>query len=227
MEISLPNHYVDFYKMGEEIIASFPKGKKPSLLMHVCCGPCACFPFEYLCPHFDLTIYFNNSNIYPNEEYQKRLSELKRLISIYQEEKGYQINLVETPYDNLTYTKNVIEPYKDTKEGHERCWVCYHNRMEEAYDYAEEKGFDYFTTVMTISREKNSQILNHIGSLLEKKHSKTKYFYSDFKKKAGAEIGAKIRDKYQLYYQNYCGCIYSYNEMLLREKAKDKKLEIK
>ena len=200
--------YTNYYEKGEEIIANLPKGKKPRLLMHVCCGPCACFPFTYLCPHFDLTILYNNSNIFPEAEFQKRLEEVKKLISYMKRDYGFEIKLVVPPYQNEEYMKD-LEPYGDLPEGGERCWVCYHKRMKEAYDYAEKENFDYFCTVMSISREKNSQILNAIGEQLEKEHPHTKYFYSDFKKKDGALKGQAIRKGYDLYYQNYCGCSYS------------------
>lgn len=212
--------YTNYYEKGEEIIANLPKGKKPTLLMHVCCGPCACFPFTYLCPHFDLTIMYNNSNIYPEAEYQKRLGEVKKLIAYMKRDYGFDIKLIETEYDNESYM-NDLERFGEIPEGGERCWVCYHKRMQEAYDYAEEHGFDYFCTVMSISREKNSQILNAIGESLEKEHQHTKYFFSDFKKKDGALKGMQIRKGYDLYYQNYCGCIYSLN---LRKKFDAQKL---
>ena len=99
--------------------------------------------------------------------------------------------------------------YKDLKEGGSRCVLCYTKRMKEAYDFAEENNFDYFTTVMTISRQKNSQILNKIGKSLELNHSKTKYFYSDFKKNKGIDIGQDMAKKYNLYRQEYCGCEFS------------------
>ncbi len=200
--------YTNYYEKSEEIIKAIPKGKKPSLLMHVCCGPCACFPFTYLCPHFDLTIMFNNSNIYPEAEHGKRLGELKKLIGYMKRDYGYDIKLIVPEYENETYMKD-LEPFGEIPEGGERCWVCYRKRMSQAYEYAEEHGFDYFCTVMSISREKNSQILNAIGASLEQEHPHTKYFYSDFKKKDGALKGTEIRKGYDLYYQNYCGCVYS------------------
>jgi len=95
--------------------------------------------------------------------------------------------------------------------------------MKEAYEYAEKEGFDYFTTVMTVSTQKNSQILNQIGHELEKTHLKTKYFYSDFKKKDGALKGKEIRKRYDLYNQVYCGCKYSYFEGIDRILAAEKK----
>jgi len=211
--------YVNYYEKGEEIIASFPKGKKPRLLMHVCCAPCACFPLTYVCEHFDLTIYYNNSNIYPSEEYEKRLGELKKLVSYMKRDYGYDIPLIVPTYDYDTYMKD-LRPYASEPECGKRCWICYRKRMEEAYDYAEKEGYDYFCTVMTISREKNSQILNYIGSELEAKHPHTKYFYSDFKKKNGILKGVEMRKGYDLYYQKYCGCEYS---KLAREKWDAKK----
>ena len=199
--------YVNYYDRGEEIIASFANQKK-TLLMHVCCAPCACFPLTYVCEHFDLTIYFDNSNIYPEEEYQKRLGELEKLIGYMKRDYGFEIKLIVPPYDHEKYMRELL-PYKDEPECGHRCHLCYNKRMASSYDYAEEHGFDYFCTVMTISREKNSLILNHIGEELEKKHAKTKYFYSDFKKRDGALKGVTIRKNYDLYCQKYCGCEFS------------------
>ena len=211
---------VNYYKESlKELEAIASKGKKPSLLIHVCCGPCACFPMTFLCPRFDVTIYYANSNIYPKEEYNHRLSELRDLLTYLKRDYDYEIKLIVPPYDNESYQRSMA-PYANSPEGGERCFACYELRMEEAYDYAEKNGFDYFTTVMTISRQKNSQKLNEIGKKLEKNHQKTKYFYSDFKKNKGLEIGTAIRKEYNLYNQNYCGCVLSYNEMKQREERK-------
>ena len=85
--------------------------------------------------------------------------------------------------------------------------------MEEVYKYADEIGVDYFATVMTISRQKNSQKLNEIGLMLEKKH-KAKYLVSDFKKKKGIDRKIELVKEFGMYNQEYCGCIYSYKEYL-------------
>ena len=200
----------NYYLRSLETIETFGN-KKPRLLMHVCCGPCSCFPLTWLCPHFEVTIYYANSNIYPSSEYQRRLEELKKWLLWFERDYGYHVELIVPPYDNETYMKD-LEPLKDEPEGGARCMLCYAKRMGESYDYAEEHGFDYFTTVMTISRQKDSQKLNAVGKELEAKHSKTKYFYSDFKKNNGQLYGTQIRKKYGLYNQLYCGCIYSYEE---------------
>jgi predicted adenine nucleotide alpha hydrolase (AANH) superfamily ATPase len=97
--------------------------------------------------------------------------------------------------------------------------------MSEAYNYAEENNFDYFTTVMTISRQKNSQTMNKIGKALEKHHSNTKYLYSDFKKKQGMDKAVIIQTECNMYRQQYCGCIYSYQEYLIRKPDNEKKVK--
>ena len=189
---------------------------RPVLGIHVCCGPCSCFPLVFLNPIFKIKIIYSNSNIYPKEEFNLRLSELQRYISIFNAKFKSDVELIVLPYENEKFTEK-LEPFKDCKERGERCHLCYSLRMKEAYDYADSIGCDYFTTVMTISRQKDSQILNLIGTALEKDH-KAKYFYSDFKKKGGIDAGQEIRKKYGLYYQSYCGCIYSYEEYLKTQK---------
>lgn len=204
-----PGPKINYQKMCEATVSALPEGKKPRLLFHVCCGPCACYPLLYLAPHFDVVIYYANSNIYPEREYARRLGELKKLLDFYKQDYGYTIELVIPPYDNEAYQKE-LERFGPIPEGGERCFYCYERRMEEAYGYAEANGFDYFTTVMTVSRQKNSQKLNEIGEALSKRHPGVIYLHSDFKKNDGALKGQALRDQYGLYQQLYCGCLYSY-----------------
>lgn len=200
-----PNYYLISLKEIEEIKKAYPT-HKPKLLLHVCCAVCAGWPLEFLSKIFDITIYYNNSNIYPESEYTRRKEELIRLVhEIY----GEDIKMIFPLYDNIAYTKK-LEPYKDEPEGWLRCFLCYELRMSEAYNYAEQNHFDYFTTVMTISRQKDSQKLNEIGHSLELKHPSVKYFYSDFKKSGGQVRRDEIVHEYHLYSQDYCGCVYSY-----------------
>ncbi len=181
---------------------------KPKLLIHACCAPCACFPLEFLEPYFDITIFYNNSNIYPEEEYQRRLNELIQYVDFYNKKIQIPIQLIIPTYDNISYTKK-LEPLKDEPERGRRCLMCYTLRMSEAYHYAETNHFDYFTTVMTISRQKDSQVLNEIGHELETKHPTVKYFYSDFKKANGMLRRNEIVKQQSMYAQDYCGCLYS------------------
>ena len=197
---------IDYYRQSIETIEQL-KGTRPKLLLHACCAPCASFPLEFLQEAFDVTIFYNNSNIYPTEEYERRLNELKAFL----EDHHPDVKLIVTPYDNEGYTKK-LEPLKDLPEGRERCFMCYTLRMNEAFAYANDNGYEYFTTVMTISRQKDSQKLNEIGRKLNEKYPNTTYFHSDFKKKKGIDRSVEIAKALNLYKQDYCGCIYSYNK---------------
>lgn len=197
---------INYFLKGEEIIKTF-KDKKPTLLMHVCCAPCSCYPLTYLINKFHVTLHFNNSNIYPASEWELRRKELIDFVKRFNDDYHANIKLIICDYHHEEYMKDLL-PYKDEPERGKRCLICYQKRMLEAYKYADENHYDFFTTVMSISRQKDSQILNQIGAKLEKQF-KTKYFYSDFKKNNGILLGQVIRDKYNLYQQNYCGCEYS------------------
>jgi len=198
------NYYLESLKEIEEIKKEFTD-RKPRLLLHVCCAVCASWPLEFLTDIFDVTVFFNNSNIWPESEHDRRLSELKRYI----EETGSKIEVIETAYDNESYTK-MLEPMKDDPEGFERCWFCYSVRMDEAYQYAVNNGYDFFTTVMSISRQKDSQKINEIGISLSKKYPTVRYFTSDFKKGGGQVRQKELVEEHHLYRQDYCGCVYSY-----------------
>ncbi len=211
------NYYLKSLQILDEI-KDLPK--KPKLLLHACCGPCSTYPLTFLCPHFDVTIMFNNSNIYPSEEYHRRLNELYKLLEYLKRDYGFEVNVVERPYDNENYNKD-LEPYKDQPEGTTRCFICYEKRMDDAYQYAEENGFDFFSTVMTISRQKNSQVLNQIGEKLFKKHPSVRFFYSDYKKNKGIDIAREMRIHYDLYQQLYCGCKYTYEKGLKKLEERE------
>lgn len=189
-------------------------GKKPKLLLHACCGPCFTIPHEILKSFFDITILYNNSNIYPKKEYDRRLNELKKYIS----DLGVKIEVIETKYDNDLYNLD-LEPRASDKEGHERCRICFRKRLKEGFEYASKNGFDYFGTVMTISRYKNAQDINKIGETLQKDYPTVRWLYADFKKNDGYEKSLIIIKEHEMYFQEYCGCKYSYEAY--KNKHKD------
>ncbi|MBQ1505286.1 MAG: epoxyqueuosine reductase QueH [Erysipelotrichales bacterium] len=194
-----------YYDLGEETVRKAKETTpKPKLLLHTCCAICATVPLEKCAEAFDLTLYFNNSNIYPEREYDRRLNELRRYLTDHYP----SVKLIVTPYQHEDYMKD-LEEFKDSREGGVRCKICYTKRMKEAYDYAEKHGFDFFSTVMTISRQKNSLVLNQIGEELSESHPRTAYFYSDFKKNGGQDRSIELRNLNGLYQQTYCGCEYS------------------
>lgn len=214
---------INYYLISEKEIMSLSNdGSKPKLLLHACCGPCSTYPLMYLCPHFNVTIFFNNSNIYPKKEYVRRLKELKKFLTYVKRDFNYDVKLIVTSYDNDKYNID-LEPYKDLPEGQKRCFICYEKRLREGYKYASKNGYDYFTTVMSISRQKNSQVLNKIGEKLSKEFPNVKYFYSDFKKNKGIDVAREMRINYGLYQQLYCGCKYTYSKGIekLKEREKD------
>ena len=188
-------------------------GKKPKLLLHACCGPCFTIPYEILKDYFEITIMYNNSNIYPQEEHNRRLNELKK----YLQDLGSDIRVIEVPYDNETYNLD-LEPRAIDKEGHERCRICFRKRLGAGFKYAAENGFEYYGTVMTISRYKNAQDINKIGEELQKSYPTIKWLYADFKKNDGYEKSLIIIKEHEMYFQEYCGCKYSYEAWLKKKE---------
>lgn len=194
-------------------------GKRPTLFLHACCGPCLTYPLSILIDHFDVTVGFFNPNIYPVEEYQKRLETLTRFIEEYSKARGVRIPLVVNEEDFLKYQK-AFEKRKDDYEGGKTCLACHAYRMGLAYQYAFEHHFDYFTTVMTVSCKKPSRELNEIAEKLALQYPTTKYLYSDFKKDNGQLKGILISKEYNLYRQDYCGCLPS-----LEERKRQKEIQ--
>ena len=198
-------------KLEAEIAAA---GGRKSLLLHSCCAPCSSYVIEYLSEFFDITLLYFNPNISPEAEYLKRVAEVKRLIS--EMPLKSEVKLIEGRYFPDLFFK-AAEGMENLPEGGERCFRCYRLRLAEAAVVAKEKGFDYFTTTLSISPHKNAQKLNEIGEELEKEYG-VKYLYADFKKRGGYKRSIELSHIYGLYRQNYCGCIYSKKEGLLREQ---------
>lgn len=179
-------------------------GKKPKLFLHSCCAPCCSTVIELLKEYFDITIFYYNPNITENEEYHKRYEEMLEYI----EKREYSILVEEGKYNPKEDFFEKIRGLEDRKEGGERCYKCYRLRMEETAKKAKEEGFDYFTTALSISPMKNSAWINEIGENLEKEYG-IKYLYGDFKKKGRYQESIKISKNFNLYRQDYCGCIFS------------------
>ena len=187
----------------EEIISSLEG--TPKLLLHSCCAPCSSACIERLSNHFDITILYYNPNIEPYEEYIKRKEEEIRFVKEFKTKN--KLDIIDFDYDNDKYHEIVIG-LEDAPEGGERCHKCYRLRLEYTAKKAKELGYDYFGTTLTVSPYKNSQVLNKIGEELEHIYN-IKYLYSDFKKKEGYKRSIELSKEYNLYRQNYCGCIYS------------------
>lgn len=199
-----------YNEMVKELELIKKTNKKPTLLLHSCCGPCNTYPMVFLAEYFDITLYFNNSNIYPFEEYERRLQELLNYCDYFNQKYKTKIKCIVTPYEGEKFN-NYLSIFKDEPEGGKRCELCFKKRLNEAYEYASVNNFDYFTTVMSVSRNKDSHTLNQIGLSLESKYLNTKYLITDLKKKDGTLKGIKIANELNMYRQDYCGCSYSKN----------------
>ena len=179
-------------------------GEVPVLLLHSCCAPCSSYVLEYLSSYFKITVFYYNPNIYPEEEYWKRVEEQKRFIREIPQK--YPITFKEGKFEPDRYYSEVKGLEKEP-EGGARCEKCFRLRLSEAVKIALEENADYVTTTLTISPLKNAPLLNQIGEELTK-DTKVKWLPSDFKKKNGYKRSTELSDEYHLYRQNYCGCVF-------------------
>jgi predicted adenine nucleotide alpha hydrolase (AANH) superfamily ATPase len=191
-----------YEKMGEQL--SNLKDT-PKLLLHSCCAPCSSHVINLLTNYFDITVYYYNPNIYPLAEYEKRKAEQIRLIGELKTKN--KLDYIDTSYDDKEYNL-ALKSFPFIKEGDKRCYNCYLYRMKKTAIKAKELSYQYFTTTLSVSPHKNSLFINEIGEVLEKVYD-IKFLYSDFKKQEGYKHSIELAKKYNLYRQNYCGCIYS------------------
>jgi predicted adenine nucleotide alpha hydrolase (AANH) superfamily ATPase len=198
---------INYQKETDKIINNL-NGDAPTLLLHSCCAPCSSYTLEYLSNYFNITVFYYNPNISPKEEFDKRLAEQKRFIASLPAK--HKINFIEGEYDYNDFLA-IAKGYEDIPEGGERCFRCYKMRLEESAKLAKDKGYDYFCTTLSISPLKNSQKINEIGFELAEKYG-VKWLPSDFKKREGYKRSIELSKEYDLYRQNFCGCVYSKNE---------------
>ena len=196
---------VNYQKELDSLIEKIDINNPPRLLLHACCAPCSSYVLEYLSEYFDITVYYYNPNISPEGEFVKRYVELKRLIK--EMPLKNEVKLIKGVYRYEDFL-DIAEGLEEAPEGGERCFKCYEMRLEKTAELARDEGFDYFCTTLSISPLKNSQKLNEIGFELEKKYG-VKWLPSDFKKKEGYKRSIELSRKYNLYRQNFCGCVYS------------------
>ncbi|MGN0155003.1 MAG: epoxyqueuosine reductase QueH [Lachnospiraceae bacterium] len=191
-------------------------GNVPSLLLHSCCAPCSSYVLEYLSSYFAITIFYYNPNISEQTEYEKRVAEQKRLIRSLPVD--HEVSFLEGIYDPSEFD-HAIKGLEHLGERSARCYACYRLRMEKTAMLAKERGFEYFTTTLSISPYKNADWLNEIGGRLEQECGVV-YLYADFKKKNGYKRSIELSEQYHLYRQDYCGCRFSKAEEEVRKGRK-------
>lgn len=189
----------------------------PKILLHSCCAPCSSYCIESLTKYADITILYYNPNIEPYEEYLKRKNEEIRFINSYPA--IHKLDIIDCDYDNDKY-HDLVKGLEKALEGGSRCFLCYRLRLEYTAKLAKELGYDYFATTLTVSPYKNSQKLNEIGEELANKYA-IKFMYADFKKQNGYQRSIELSHEYNLYRQNYCGCVYSQKERNLKAKENE------
>ena len=197
---------INYQRQLEEQLARIEEnGARPRLLLHSCCAPCSSYVLEYLDRWFDITAYYYNPNIAPREEFDRRSAELVRLVQAMPHQGDMRV-IVGDYVPELFYS--ACRGHEADPEGGERCRICFELRLAEAAKMAAREGCDCFTTSLTISPLKNADLLNAIGEAAGKAAG-VAWLPSDFKKKNGYKRSCELSREYELYRQDYCGCVFS------------------
>ena len=216
----------DYYlRQMNERLAAFDN---PKVFMHACCAPCSSYCLLALRDVASLGVYYYNPNITLSEEYEYRYSEIKRLIGIYNDNpdrvlsedcrqvdinKGYvnrnYINIIDVPYEPQLFMEKT-KGFETCPERGERCSICFDLRLRKTAEEAKKLGYDFFATTLTLSPLKNADVINAIGEKISEEVG-VKYLPTDFKKKNGYKMSIELSKEFNLYRQNYCGCIFSKN----------------
>ena len=183
---------------------------KQKILLHSCCAPCSTAVIERLASEFDITIFYYNPNIYPEEEYIKRKNEEIRYIKhLSESDKKISISMLDCDYESEKFYEST-RGYESEREGGARCAICFRLRLEKTAKKARELGFDLFGTTLTVSPHKNAELINSIGLALEKENL-VKFLVSNFKKNNGYKRSVELSKENNIYRQNYCGCEFALN----------------
>ncbi len=174
---------------------------KPKLLLHACCGVCSAYVPERLVPDFDVTVYYENSNLYPSEEFDKRCQAAKTMAA------SFGLPFIQAPYDSPAWFRSVRGLALSPERG-PRCEKCISHRLAKTFEYAKEKRFDCVATTLSVSRRKNVEQINRIGCALSDIFG-LEFLGRDWKKDNGETLSQTRAKNAGIYRQNYCGCVYS------------------
>ena len=198
----------NYQKQMDAVVASLPQGERPRLLLQSCCGPCSSYVLEALTPYFRVTVLYYNPNIQPRAEYDLRLENQRKIIAALPTPSA--VDILECEYDGEKYDA-AVKGLESEPEGGARCTVCFRLRLEETAKRASELGYDWFCTTLTVSPHKDAERLNQIGKALGERYG-VPFLPSDFKKREGYKRSIQLSKEYDLYRQDYCGCLYSKSE---------------
>lgn len=204
------NYYIEF----EKVIRGIDLENPPSLLLHSCCGPCSTSVLELVSDYFKVTLLYYNPNIYPSDEYYKRLEEQKKVLE--KVNGRFKIEFLEGRYDPSEYF-DAVKGVEHLPEGSQRCFNCYEIRLREAAQFAKKLHMDYFATTLSVSPYKNAQIINELGEKIAQEYE-VNHLPNDFKKKDGYKKSVELSKSWNIYRQDYCGCPFSKKEAEERER---------
>ena len=195
----------NYQKQMDAVVASLPQGERPRLLLQSCCGPCSSYVLEALTPYFRVTVLYYNPNIQPRAEYDLRLENQRKIIAALPTPSA--VDILECDYDGEKYDA-AVKGLESEPEGGARCTVCFRLRLEETAKRASELCYDWFCTTLTVSPHKDAERLNQIGKALGERYG-VPFLPSDFKKREGYKRSIQLSKEFDLYRQDYCGCLYS------------------
>ena len=200
----------DYQGMLDAIIEENQKtGTVPRVLLHSCCAPCSSYCVELLSKSFLVTVFYYNPNIYPDEEYEHRVREQERFLREFPT--VHPVEFIEGDFEKDRFYDEVAKGLEQEPERGARCVKCFELRLRETAKLAAKNHFDYFCTTLTISPQKDPVLLNTIGQRLGEEYG-VPFLPSEFRKREGYKRSTEISREYGMYRQNYCGCLYSFNE---------------
>ena len=203
-----PNQKINYHTILTKLVDDWKKSEvRPKILIHSCCAPCSTYTLEFLSKYADVTVLFANSNIHPKAEYEKRALAQKEFIDNFNEKTGNNVGFIEDKYNPASFFQKVKGLEKE-KEGGARCTSCFQMRLDIVAKKAQDLGYDYFGSALTLSPKKNSQLINTLGLEIQEIFD-VKYLPSDFKKNNGYNRSIEMCKEYDVYRQCYCGCIFA------------------
>ncbi|STP85778.1 Protein of uncharacterised function DUF208 [Enterococcus cecorum] len=216
----MKNQKINYDRVLRKMIIEWEKNEeRPRILLHSCCAPCSTYTLEFLCQYADVTIFFSNSNIHPESEYLRRMIVQKKFIEDFNANTGNNVQLIVDEYKPNDFIQMMVKQnLHNEKEGGKRCDTCFNLRLDLVAQKAQELGYDYFGSALTISPKKNSQLINQIGMDIQKIYN-TNYLPSDFKKNQGYQRSIEMCKEYDVFRQCYCGCVFAAKQQGIDFKA--------
>lgn len=218
--VNTKNQKVNYDKILRQIIQTWQAGGvRPKLIIHSCCAPCSTYTLEFLSTYADVTIYFANSNIHPEAEYRRRALVKNAFVHDFNQRTNQNVAFLEEDYRPNDFIQMVMaRELQDEPEKGLRCSACFQLRLDLVAEKAVALGYDYFGSALTLSPQKDSQLINEIGLDAQKIYA-VKYLPSDFKKNKGYERSVQMCREYDIYRQCYCGCVFAAKQQGIDLKA--------